>query len=153
MLQFKIFNSNREITSAEKEEIVSFLHTHLDQYGDNKADITKAIDFALRINNPSVAMTSLGGMVLIAKEEGTIAGAVVMNRTGMSGYIPENILVYIAIHQDLRGKGYGRQLMEKAIDLTHGDIKLHVEKDNPARFLYEKLGFTNPYLEMRLKNK
>jgi ribosomal protein S18 acetylase RimI-like enzyme len=42
--------------------------------------------------------------------------------------------------------------MNKAIELTEGDIALHVEKDNPARFLYEKVGFTNPYLEMRLSN-
>lgn len=69
----------------------------------------------------------------------------------MSGYIPENILVYIATNKHLRGKGIGKSLMTKAIDLCKGDIALHVEKDNPAKFLYEKLGFTNPYLEMRLK--
>ena len=153
MLQFKIFNSNQEITSIEKEEIIHFMYTHLDAHGDTKEDIPNALDFALRINNPYLSMTPLGGMVLIAKKENKLIGAVVMNRTGMSGYIPENILVYIAIHNDYRGKGYGKQVMKKAIALTRGDIKLHVEKDNPARFLYEKLGFTNPYLEMRLKNK
>jgi ribosomal protein S18 acetylase RimI-like enzyme len=31
-----------------------------------------------------------------------------------------------------------------------GNIALHVEPDNPAKILYEKLGFTNKYLEMRL---
>ena len=34
--------------------------------------------------------------------------------------------------------------------MTSTDIALHVEKDNPAVFLYEKLGFENKYLEMRL---
>jgi ribosomal-protein-alanine N-acetyltransferase len=28
---------------------------------------------------------------------------------------------------------------------------VHVEANTPAKFLYEKYGFTNPYLEMRLK--
>ena len=74
-----------------------------------------------------------------------------INKTGMSGYIPENILVYIAVDNSQRGKGYGKILMNKAIELSEGNIALHVEKDNPARFLYEKVGFTNPYLEMRLK--
>ena len=69
----------------------------------------------------------------------------------MSGYIPENILVYIAVNKNQRGKGVGKQIMQKAIANTDGDIALHVEKDNPAKFLYEKMGFTNPYLEMRLK--
>ena len=42
--------------------------------------------------------------------------------------------------------------MNEAIKNTKGGIALHVEPNNPARFLYEKLGFTNKYLEMRLQN-
>jgi GNAT superfamily N-acetyltransferase len=40
-----------------------------------------------------------------------------MNKTGMEGYIPENILVYIAVDRKFRGKGYGKELMIKAIRL------------------------------------
>jgi ribosomal protein S18 acetylase RimI-like enzyme len=69
----------------------------------------------------------------------------------MSGYIPENILVYIAVHAKTRGQGVGKELMKQIIDHTDGDIALHVEPENPAKFLYEKFGFTNKYLEMRLK--
>jgi len=92
-----------------------------------------------------------GGFVVIARLKNEIVGAVVINQTGMSGYIPENILVYIAVNSEVRGMGIGHQLMQKAIDLAKGDIALHVEADNPARKLYERLGFTNKYLEMRLK--
>ncbi|MCB0741696.1 MAG: GNAT family N-acetyltransferase, partial [Chitinophagaceae bacterium] len=67
------------------------------------------------------------------------------------GYIPENILVYIAVHKSYRGKGLGKELMKKTMDRAKGSIALHVEPDNPAKFLYEKLGFTNKYLEMRLQ--
>jgi ribosomal protein S18 acetylase RimI-like enzyme len=49
-----------------------------------------------------------------------------------------------------RGKGFGKQLMQKAISIAEGNIALHVEPDNPAKKLYESLGFTNKYLEMRL---
>jgi ribosomal protein S18 acetylase RimI-like enzyme len=76
---------------------------------------------------------------------------VVINDTEMSGYIPEHILVYIAVNKVYRGEGLGKKLMQKTIDSCEGDIALHVEKDNPAKHLYEKMGFTNPYLEMRLK--
>ena len=69
----------------------------------------------------------------------------------MDGYIPENILVYIATHKEYRGKGIGKKLMEETLNFAKGDIALHVEANNPARRLYEKYGFTNPYLEMRLK--
>ncbi len=84
----------------------------------------------------------------MARDEGEIVGAVVMNKTGMSGYIPENILVYIAVDSNQRGKGLGKKLMSTAIEMAHGAIALHVEPDNPARYLYEKLGFTNKYLKM-----
>ncbi|MEZ5050412.1 MAG: GNAT family N-acetyltransferase [Saprospiraceae bacterium] len=85
-------------------------------------------------------------------DEQEIVGATVVNKTGMDGYIPENILVYIAIHKDFRGKGIGKKLMSKAIEMSNGDIALHVEPNNPAKILYEKLGFKNKYLEMRLIN-
>jgi ribosomal protein S18 acetylase RimI-like enzyme len=71
----------------------------------------------------------------------------------MEDYIPENILVYIAVDGDYRGKGIGKKLMEKTIEQADGNIALHVEPDNPAKYLYEKMGFTNKYLEMRLDKK
>ena len=40
--------------------------------------------------------------------------------------------------------------MVEVMNRTKGGIALHVEPDNPAKFLYEKLGFTHKYLEMRL---
>lgn len=75
---------------------------------------------------------------------------IVMNQTGMEGYIPENILVYIATHHDHRGKGLGTQLLEETINQCNGNIALHVEPDNPAKFLYKKVGFSTKYIEMRL---
>ena len=86
----------------------------------------------------------------MAQHDDVVTGAVVVNKTGMSGYIPENILVYIATHHDYRGKGIGKMLMEEVVNLCEGSIALHCEPDNPARKLYEKLGFTSKYLEMRL---
>lgn len=143
-MEYQVISSIDSATLLEKTEIANFLFEHLDQYGDKKEDIMKCLDYALS-NFPHQ-----GGFVLLAREEGEIVGAVVMNQTGMEGYIPENILVYIAVNSNQRGKGIGKTLMEKAISLAKGNIALHVEPDNPAKHLYEKLGFTNKYLEMRL---
>lgn len=129
---------------VQLQQIRDFLFEHLDQYGDKKEDIMKCINYALNIG------ITPGGFVVVGYESGKIVGAVVVNKTGMEGYIPENILVYIATHKDHRGKGLGKQLMQQAIDVAEGSIALHVEPDNPAKILYEKLGFTNKYLEMRL---
>ncbi|NBG67093.1 GNAT family N-acetyltransferase [Acidiluteibacter ferrifornacis] len=126
------------------QKIAQFLNTHLDEFGDSVDDILKCLDYVFEKN------LGKGGFVLLGLIEEEIIGAVVINETGMSKYIPENILVYIAVHQDYRGKGLGKQLMEQALKLTKGDVALHVEPDNPAKKLYERLGFTNKYLEMRL---
>ena len=125
------------------EVIADFLHEHLDQYRDKKSDILKALDYVFAPNR--------SGHIILGIIDKEIIGAVVINETGMSGYIPENILVYIAIHKQHRGKGLGKVLMQKAISVTTGNIALHVEPDNPAFHLYKKLGFTNKYLEMRLE--
>lgn len=131
------------VTYLEKKEIVDFLYNSLDQYGDEWDHIMKAVEYAIS------DFHGQGGFVLTAREDDKIVGAVVINQTGMSGYIPENILVYIAVDQSQRGKGVGKKLMEKSLNFARGDVALHVEPENPAKKLYENLGFTNKYLEMR----
>ena len=145
MLETKIFNAVDKPSESEKNEVADFLYDNLQQYRDPQKDILKAIDYSIK------EISSFGGFTMLIKDGEKIKGSVVINRTGMGGYIPENILVYIAIHKDHRGEGLGKKLMQKVIDYTDGDIALHVEANNPAKFLYEKMGFTNPYLEMRLK--
>lgn len=144
-MKITLYNTENTPGTVPENEIVSFLFDHLENYGDAAADIRKALDYALGKNG------SPGGLVLTSNDGPAMTGAVIINRTGMNGYIPDNILVYIATHREYRGKGLGGALMQAAIDKTQGDIALHVEPDNPAKRLYEKLGFTNKYLEMRLK--
>jgi ribosomal protein S18 acetylase RimI-like enzyme len=143
----KVYGPEDPPSQEAKTAIIDFLFEHLDQYGDARKDITRAVNYALKV------IDSFGGQIVEMKDGDKVIGAVILNRTGMGGYIPENILVYIAAHGDYRGRGLGKKLMRKAIEATEGDIALHVEANNPAKFLYEKMGFTNPYLEMRLKKK
>lgn len=145
MLETTIFDAVNRPNALEKNEIINFLSKNLEEFGDPKNDIQKAIDYSIK------EFSSFGGFTMIVSEDNNIKGAVVVNRTGMGGYIPENILVYVATDKNSRGQGIGKTLMEKAINHSKGDIALHVEANNPAKKLYEKLGFTNPYLEMRLK--
>jgi [ribosomal protein S18]-alanine N-acetyltransferase len=146
MISYELLTPGLTVGMNQRMLIAAFLYKHLDEFGDEKEDILKCIDYALDDN------LKPGGFVLVAhdKDKDRVVGAVVVNRTGMEGYIPENILVYIAMHKDYRGQGIGKKLMQKAIDAADGNIALHVEPENPAVHLYKKLGFTNKYLEMRL---
>lgn len=145
-MQITTYTPESKPETEVKDKIVDFLFTHLDEFGDPKEEIMESLMYALK------EIESFGGIVITATDEsGDISGAVIINKTGMKGYIPENILVYIAVHREYRGKGIGKILMNKALGLTDGDVALHVEADNPAKFLYEKVGFANKYLEMRFK--
>lgn len=144
MIQIETITRADHASEIQKNEIADFLLIHLGKFGDPKDDILKCLNYAL---DPGV---QAGGFVVLAKENERIIGALVMNKTGMTGYIPENILVYIAVDASQRGNGIGKKLMETAIAMANGAVALHVEPDNPARKLYERLGFTNKYLEMRL---
>lgn len=129
-------------TDFNNQKISEFLFKHLEQYGDPIDQIQACLDYVF---NPAK-----GGFVAIAyTDDQKIMGATIVNNTGMSGYIPENILVYIAVDAQTRGQGVGKTLMQMALEHAEGNVALHVEPDNPARKLYEKLGFTNKYLEMR----
>lgn len=125
-----------------KEQIAEFLFKHLEEYGDPIDQILSCLDYVF---NPDK-----GGFVALAYDDANnLKAATIINKTGMSGYIPENILVYIAVDASARGQGLGKSLMTMALENAEGGVALHVEPDNPARHLYEKLGFTNKYLEMR----
>ncbi|MDR7129243.1 ribosomal protein S18 acetylase RimI-like enzyme [Algoriphagus sp. 4150] len=144
MIKLETLSTIDSATYLQKNEIADFLFVHLGEYGDPKEDIMKCLDYALDQS------LHAGGFVVMARENAKLLGVLVMNKTGMSGYIPENILVYIAVDASQRGKGIGGKLMDMAIKMANGSIALHVEPDNPARKLYERIGFTNKYLEMRL---
>lgn len=142
-LKIKKITKNNELTN--KKEIIDFLYKYLDKYTDKKDAIEECINYSLS-ENPNK-----GGFILISLYNNQLAGVAVINNTGMTNYIPENILVYIAVNSNLRGLGIGSKMIIKIIEECKGDIKLHVDFGNPAQKLYEKFGFEKKYYEMRLK--
>jgi len=127
------------------DSVTSFLHHALGQFGDDPAHIARGIADALSADPPG------RGFVLLALDGDRLVGALVMLRTGMKGYVPENLLLYVAVDPDQRGRGVGSRLCREAAAACEGEVKLHVEYDNPAKRLYERLGFVNKYAEMRLR--
>jgi len=145
MLEIKEIRKPEDFKSNNltEEEFIDFMFTHLDRFGDPKDQIKMSIDYAFSLN------AGKGGFLLAAFDEGKMVGGLIMNKTGMSGYIPDNILVYVAVDASQRGKGIGRKIIEKSFAIADGDVKLHVEYDNPAKRLYERVGMQSKYAEMR----
>jgi GNAT superfamily N-acetyltransferase len=144
MLVIERINSEEELNKKiTREQFINFLHKHLDKFGDSKEAINKSIDYAFSKD------AGKGGFLLTAWYENNLVGTLVMNFTDTEGYIPTNILVYVAVDDSYRNKGFGKSIVNKALEETDGDVKLHVEYDNPAKRLYERVGFTTKYAEMR----
>lgn len=128
---------------AGQAALTEFLREHLGKFGDSPTAISKAMDYACS------AESGKGGFILLARDDERLVGAVVVNKTGMEEYIPAYILVYIAVDENCRGRGIGSALIRKVFEYCDGDVALHVEYDNPAKRLYERMGFGNKYAEMR----
>lgn len=138
-----IKNENEFPEGIDRDQFIDFLYNHLDQFGDPREDIGNCIDYAFS------SAEGKGGFLISAQKDGKLVGALIMNETGMGGYIPENYLVYIAVDASERGQGIGGSIMDNALEVAQGDVALHVEYENPAKRLYERKGFTNKYAEMR----
>lgn len=141
MLSINRFDSYEQLnTIYKKQQIIDFLYVHLGQFGDSKDAIGKCMDYAF---------SELGGFLLTAEMDNNLVGVLIINNTNMKDYIPEHILVYVAVDSDYRGNGIGKQIVERALKECNGNVKLHVEYENPAKRLYERIGFTSKYAEMR----
>ena len=141
----KIINTEMLPDWMERPLLVRFLHENLKPYQDTVVDIERGLEYAFS------SQAGKGGFVLLAEEDRRLLGALVMLHTGMEGYIPPNLLLFVAVEKECRGKGVGRQLCADAIAECAGEVSLHVEYDNPAKRLYERLGFNTKYAEMRLQ--
>ena len=128
-----------------RQTIVDFFHITMKPYEDKPADIEAALDYAFSDSEYA------GGFLMAAHYEENLAGALLMLNSGMRGYIPENILLFVTVNPEMRGQGIGAKLIKHCIGECAGDVKLHVDFDNPAKRLYERLGFQHCYAEMRFK--
>ncbi len=126
-----------------RRELTTFLHENLKPYEDTIPDIGKALDYAFSDAD------GMGGFVVLGEDDGKLIATVLMLKTGMQGYVPEHILLFVGVKPEMRGQGLGAEIIRHALDQCPGSVKLHVEYDNPAKRLYERLGFTSKYAEMR----
>ncbi len=128
---------------ASWNKMVMYFHETMKPYEDPPDQVEAALHYAF---TPGEGQ---GGFLELVRLDGELVGACLMLRTGMKGYIPEWILLMVTVDPSTRGKGIGGKLIRKCLDQADGNVKLHVEYDNPAKRLYERIGFTSKYADMR----
>ncbi|MCM1991367.1 pyridoxal-phosphate dependent enzyme [Oceanirhabdus seepicola] len=127
-----------EITDIDiaPNKIVDLLDTWLMEYTDPKEEILDAVQHAMKT-----------GHILAAYQNNDIKGLTVIVNLGFENFIPKYHLGYIATKKG--GKGIATQLLNKAIEITDGNLSLHVDRDNKRAIkVYEKMGFNQSYIRM-----
>ncbi|MCK8058199.1 MULTISPECIES: pyridoxal-phosphate dependent enzyme [unclassified Fusibacter] len=131
----------KESVEFSKEELVEFTKDWLAKYSDSTQETADAISNATE-----------KGFILMASRNNEYEGICIIVNTGFKDFIPSYHLAYIGTDKESGGRGVGTELIKRAIDLTDGNLSLHVDLDNKgAKKLYEKMGFKHCYNRMLYK--
>jgi len=128
---------------ADRETLARFFHETMKPWNDTLEDVQRALDYTFSDAKGE------GGFLVLAAVDDQLAGALAMLNTGMGGYVPGHLLLFVSVDPERRGMGLGGKIIDFALGHCDGPVKLHVEYDNPAKRLYERIGFTSKYAEMR----
>jgi len=132
---------NKTDLSVSYNHFLNKLNDWLVEFSDPRDEMKEAVENAFQ-----------HGYVICAFERDTLVGIAILSRTRFETFFPKYHLSYIATRKDVKGKGTATQLLQKAIEITQGDLSLHVETTNPRAIrLYEKMGFRKEYFRMLYK--
>lgn len=138
----QVYNAFSGLPPGERQTLIRFFCEH----GNDATPgaVTEAIDYALKTK------PSFGGFVLASYEGNQLLAALVVNKTGMSGFSPEYLLVFAGLHSERPDEEKTlEELILRAIDFTNGDIALHLKPNSPILKVFKRMGFKTPYVELR----
>ncbi len=135
-LEVREINRNEGILSDKK--IVSLIGDWLMEFTDPADEIQNALDNAFE-----------KGFVIVSYLNKEIAGIAIIVNFGFDKFATKYHLAYIATKKSTKGRGIATEILHKAVQLTEGNLSLHVESYNKRAIkLYEKMGFENCYSRM-----
>ncbi|MBU3158716.1 pyridoxal-phosphate dependent enzyme [Clostridium frigoris] len=128
----------KSFDDKNKEELIEMTRNWLSTYNDSVGETVDAIEKAMK-----------EGFLLIAKRNGEEQGICIVVNMGFERFIPTYHLAYIGVKPGNKGRGVASELIGRAIELTDGNLSLHVDLDNKrAKNLYRKMGFNHVYDRM-----
>ncbi len=133
MFQQNLYDAFTGISFSKKNAIVQFLQRNLEASWVEETAILKAVEYATK------EIPSFGGFVLTAENDQEIVAALIVNKTGLSGLMPEYVAVLQATKPITKVKVIARKLIEKAVTLAQGDIANLITDFGPKELLLENL--------------
>lgn len=147
MYQQKLYDAYTGMSHAQKSAIVQFLKNNLESSWLEEPSILKAVEYATK------EIPSFGGFILTTETDEEIVAALVVNKTGLSGLMPEYVAVLQATKTIAKGKLIARKLEEKAIVLSQGDIANLVTDFGPKELMLEEMAPAAKMLPLSANNE
>lgn len=138
----RLYNAGTDMDQWEKSAVVHFLHAHAT--GISYQVARNVVDCVLKYT------PSFGGFILADWAGNRLRALVVVNRTGMSGFGPDNLISFAVVNEE---EELPMHLLEKlirqAIHFSDGEIAFHLPKRHPAIKIFQDLGFQQDFVELR----
>lgn len=144
MKKQELYTPYTGLTILEKSMLINFLEANTENGHFSKSEIAEAVECAVK------ERASLGGFILSLKEENELLGVIVVNATGMENRNPKHRLSLFAVARSHRHNGIAKSLLERAVQQVGNDLAIQLEPGNGEVAFFEKLGFKEKYVEMRL---
>lgn len=116
MITSNIYDAFTGIGISKKKALIGFLCQYSDANWMDTTAIQKAVEYAIK------ETPSFGGFIIIAEEQEKIIAALIVNKTGMEGYMSEHIVVLRGTLPTHRNSSVNNDLIAKAMLLAKGDI-------------------------------
>lgn len=132
---------NKDLFSGNYSLLISLLDKWLTRFSDPYEEIEEALENAFE-----------KGFVIGAFQGAQIIGLCVLSKMELDTFFPTYHLSYIAADENFSGRGIATYLIDKAIELSKGNLSLHVEPDNKRAIrLYKKMGLDIQYYRMKFR--
>ena len=134
MATTKLYHAFPPLSMRKKTELVNFLNTYQENPELDLSIIKHLVDYALK------EIYSFGGFIVTEEDDQKIIGVMVINNTGMQGYMPNNLIVASAFIPGMLIQGASKRLIQKAIHFTKGDIAYLINSPQEKEQLQKNLG-------------
>jgi len=142
-----IYDAFTGIGISKKKAIVGFLSQYSEATWLDKSAINQAVDYAIK------EIPSFGGFIVTAEENHQIIAALIVNKTGMQGYMPQNIAVLNAVLPAYKNSTIIKDIKAKAMVLTRGDIAMVVNNKGVKDMEFQNMAVEAKYKQLPLLRK
>ncbi|MEZ5058087.1 MAG: hypothetical protein R2879_13715 [Saprospiraceae bacterium] len=143
MGNYTVFDAFTGISPFEKLGVIKFLEQHL---GVPKSKIQMAVEYAIK------DCPSFGGLILVVTQAAEPVAVAIIHKSGHNGHQASHTLAYYAISEKFQTEEFIADFFDKLINLSNGDLAMHLSDDHQVASKLEALGFRQTRVEYRFQN-